>query len=39
MASRLSAMFIAWRTRSFLYPWLIHWFVVTFTLLVAVGRL
>ena len=30
---------IAWRTRSFLYPWLIHWFVVTFTLLVAVGRI
>ena len=30
---------IAWRTRSFLYPWLIHWFIVTFTLLVAVGWL
>ena len=30
---------IAWRTRSFLYPWLIHWFVVTFTLLVAVGTI
>ena len=30
---------IAWRTRSFVYPWLIHWFIVTFTLLVAVGRL
>jgi len=30
---------IAWRTRSFLYPWLIHWFVVTFTLLVAVGSI
>lgn len=30
---------IAWRTRSFVYPWLIHWFVVTFTLLVAVGRI
>ena len=28
---------IAWRTRSFVYPWLIHWFIVTFTLLVAVG--
>jgi membrane protease YdiL (CAAX protease family) len=26
---------IAWRTRSFVYPWLIHWFIVTFTLLVA----
>lgn len=30
---------IAWRTRSFVYPWLIHWFVVTFTLLVATGVL
>lgn len=30
---------IAWRTRSFVYPWLIHWFIVTFTLLVAVGRI
>lgn len=31
--------FIAWQTRSFVYPWLIHWFVVTFTLLVATGRI
>lgn len=30
---------IAWRTQSFVYAWLIHWFVVTFTLLVAVGRI
>lgn len=30
---------IAWRTRSFVYPWLIHWFVVTFTLLIATGVL
>ena len=30
---------IAWRTRSFVYPWLIHWFIVTFTLLLAVGRI
>ncbi len=29
--------YIAWRTRSFVYPWLIHWFVVTFTLLVTTG--
>ena len=29
--------FIAWRTRSFVYPWLIHWFVAAFTLLVAAG--
>jgi len=29
--------FIAWRTRSFLYPWLIHWFITVFTLLVAMG--
>lgn len=29
--------FIAWRTQSFVYPWLIHWFIVTFTLLIATG--
>ena len=29
--------YIAWQTRSFVYPWLIHWFVVTFTLLIATG--
>lgn len=29
--------YIAWQTRSFIYPWLIHWFVVTFTLLIATG--
>ncbi len=29
--------YIAWRTRSFVYPWLIHWFVVTFTLVVTTG--
>lgn len=28
---------VAWRTRSFLYPFLIHWFVATFTILVAGG--
>lgn len=31
--------YVAWQTRSFVYPWLIHWFVVTFTLLVATGVL
>ena len=31
--------YIAWQTRSFVYPWLIHWFVVTFTLLVATGTI
>lgn len=28
---------VAWRTRSFLYPLLIHWFVSSFTILVAAG--
>jgi membrane protease YdiL (CAAX protease family) len=28
---------IAWRTRSFLYPFLIHWFVSTFIILVSAG--
>jgi membrane protease YdiL (CAAX protease family) len=31
--------YIAWQTRSFVYPFLIHWFVVTFTLLVATGTI
>jgi membrane protease YdiL (CAAX protease family) len=26
---------VAWRTRSFLYPFLIHWFIYTFVVLVA----
>ena len=30
---------VAWRTRSFLYPFLIHWFVASFTILVAGGAL
>lgn len=30
---------VAWRTRSFIYPFLIHWFVMTFTVLVASGAL
>lgn len=28
---------VAWRTRSFLYPFLIHWFIATFIILVAAG--
>ena len=28
---------IAWRTRSFVYPFLIHWFVASFVILVAGG--
>lgn len=28
---------VAWRTRSFLYPFLIHWFISTFIILVAAG--
>lgn len=31
--------FIAWKTQSFVYPWLIHWFIVTLTLFIAVGLL
>jgi len=30
---------IAYRTRSFLYPFLIHWFVASFTIIVAAGLL
>ncbi len=30
---------VAWRTKSFLYPFLIHWFVASFTILVAAGAL
>jgi membrane protease YdiL (CAAX protease family) len=30
---------VAWRTRSFLYPFLIHWFIATFAILVAAGVL
>jgi membrane protease YdiL (CAAX protease family) len=30
---------VAWRTRSFLYPFLIHWFISTFIILVAAGVL
>jgi membrane protease YdiL (CAAX protease family) len=28
---------VAWRTKSFVYPFLIHWFIGTFIILVAVG--
>lgn len=31
--------FVAWQSESFLYPWLIHWFIATFTMLIATGRL
>ena len=30
---------VAWRTRSFLYPFMIHWFIATFIILVAAGAL
>lgn len=30
---------VAWRTRSFLYPMLIHWFIATFIILVSAGAL
>ena len=30
---------VAWRTRSFLYPFLIHWFISTFVILAAAGIL
>lgn len=30
---------IAWRTKSFIYPLLIHWFVSSFTIMVAAGLL
>lgn len=28
---------VAWRTKSFLYPFLIHWFIATFIIVVAAG--
>lgn len=31
--------FVAWQTGSFIYPWLIHWFIASFTMLIASGRL
>ena len=30
---------VAWKTKSFVYPLLIHWFVATFTIIVAAGLL
>lgn len=30
--------FVAWQTKSFVYPWLIHWFIASFTMLIATGR-
>ncbi len=30
---------VAWRTKSFLYPFLIHWFIGSFIILVAAGAL
>lgn len=29
--------YVAWRTRSFLYPFLIHWFLVVITIILASG--
>ena len=31
--------FIAWQTDSFVYPWLIHWFIATFTMLIALSQI
>ena len=31
--------FVAWQSGSFLYPFLIHWFIASFTMLVASGRI
>ncbi|HSM55151.1 MAG TPA: CPBP family intramembrane glutamic endopeptidase [Candidatus Sulfomarinibacteraceae bacterium] len=31
--------FVAWQSGSFLYPFLIHWFIATFTMLIATGRI
>jgi membrane protease YdiL (CAAX protease family) len=31
--------FIAWQSGSFLYPWIIHWFIASFTMLLASGRI
>ncbi len=31
--------FIAWQTGSFFYPFLIHWFIASFTMLLASGRI
>ncbi len=31
--------FVAWQSQSFIYPWLIHWFIASFTKIIAIGRL
>jgi uncharacterized protein len=31
--------YVAWQSRSFVYPFIIHWFIATFTMLVASGRI
>lgn len=31
--------YIAWQSGSFLYPFLIHWFILSFTMLIATGRI
>jgi membrane protease YdiL (CAAX protease family) len=31
--------FVAWKSNSFYYPFLIHWFISSFTQLIALGRL
>ena len=31
--------YIAWQSGSFLYPFLIHWFIASFTMLVATGKI
>ena len=31
--------FVAWQSGSFLYPFLIHWFIASFTMLLATGRI
>lgn len=31
--------FVAWRTNSFAYPFLIHWYIASFTQLIALGRI
>ncbi|MFK7800056.1 MAG: CPBP family glutamic-type intramembrane protease [Anaerolineae bacterium] len=30
--------FVAWRTNSFVYPFLIHWFIASYTQLIALGK-
>ncbi len=31
--------FIAWQSQSFVYPFLIHWFIASFTMLIASGKI